>query len=369
MYEQPHNWILYIAVFASAFGIALLATPMAKTLSIKFGAIDYPKKRGMHKDPIPRMGGIAIVLGFMLTMTLIAPFMGPYVPELMTTQFIGFMVGAMVIVIVGILDDIYTLRARTKLAFQVVAALIVIFTDTQISFVMWPFAANLDAFAVPVTLIWIIGVTNAVNLIDGVDGLAAGVSSIAALCLTALCVLSGSPLAVVLSATLAGSCLGFLPRNFSPAEVIMGDTGALFLGYVLAVSSVMGVFKSYAVLSIVIACFALALPIFDTMFAMIRRLIRGKPIMSADRGHLHHRLIDAGLSPSRAVLTLYGLSLICAVIAFTIALDDLRVLLIVVVFIFVFAMMLFVYRKRLGEKKQGDVAEFNDKTTESNAEV
>ncbi len=345
---MEHNWLLYIAAFASAFGISLWATPFSKKLSIKVGAIDYPRKRGMHKEPIPRMGGVAIVLGFIITMFILVPF----VKELQSIQFIGFMIGAVVIVVMGMFDDIYTLKPKIKLAFQMVAALIVIFTGTRINIVTWPFIANLEAFSAPITLVWIIGVTNAVNLIDGVDGLAAGVSSICALCLTVLCVLSGTPLAVVLSACLAGSCFGFLPRNFSPAEVIMGDTGALFLGFVLSVTSIIGVFKSYALLAVVIACFALGLPIFDTIFAMARRALKGKPIMEADRGHLHHRLIDSGLSPSSAVVVLYGLSILMAILAITIALSDWRALIVIIVFIIVLASMMFVYKKRTQEKAE-----------------
>ncbi len=339
---MTHNWLLYIAAFASAFAVSLLATPFAKKLSIKVGAIDYPKKRGMHKEPIPRMGGVAIVLGFVITMAVLSPF----VYELRSMQFVGFIIGALIIVVVGMLDDIYSLSATAKLAFQIVAAVIVIFTGTKIDFVTWPFVANFSFLSVPITLIWIIGVTNAVNLIDGVDGLAAGVSSICALCLLVLCVLSGTPLAVMLTATLAGSCFGFLPRNFSPAEVIMGDTGALFLGFVLSTTSIIGVFKGYAILSVVIAVLVLALPIFDTLFAMIRRALNGKPIMEADRGHLHHRLIDSGLSHSMAVIILYGLSAICGLGAILIALKDIRALLVFFLFIGVMLSMIYVYRKR-----------------------
>ncbi len=337
-----HNWLLYIAAFACAFGISLLATPYAKKLAVKVGAIDYPKKRGMHKEPIPRMGGVAIILGFIITLLMLSPF----ITELKVVQFIGFIVGALVIIVVGILDDIYSLRPKTKFAFQIVAALIVIFTGTKIEFVTWPILANLNMFSMPITLVWIVGVINAVNLIDGLDGLAAGVSSICAMALMVLCILSGTPLAVVLTAALAGSCFGFLPRNFSPAEVIMGDSGSLFLGYVLATSSIIGVFKSYALLSVVIAIFALALPIFDTAFAMLRRALNGKPIYEADRGHLHHRLVDAGLSHSRAVIVLYGISALMGVAAIIIALQDFRAVFILGIFVFVMGLMVYVYKKR-----------------------
>lgn len=342
------DWLLYIAVFACSFAVSLFSTPLAKKISVKLGAIDYPRARGMHKEPLPRMGGIAIVLGFMLTMGFVVL----YLEELRTTQFLGFVIGALIIVVLGMLDDIYTLSAKAKLAVQIVAALVVIFTGTTIKLVFWPVSTFLYNFDIPITLVWIVGVTNAVNLIDGVDGLAAGVSSIASLCLMTLCVISGSAVAVVFTAALAGACLGFLPRNFSPAEVIMGDTGSTFLGFVLAVSSIMGVYKSYALLAVVIAVLALALPILDTLFAMVRRALNGKPIMSPDRGHLHHRLIDAGYSHKQTVVILYGLSAVTGVIAILIAVRDLRATAVVLLSLFVLFLMIYAYRKRVGQGKE-----------------
>ena len=210
----------------------------------------------------------------------------------------------------------------------------------------WPFWQYLRPFNAIITMVWIIGLVNAVNLIDGVDGLAAGVSSMASLCLMILCIISGSNLAVVLTAILAGSCLGFLPRNFSPAEIYMGDTGSTFLGYVLAVTSCIGVYKSYAVLSIVISILAVALPILDTLFAMIRRAINRKPLMSADRGHLHHRLIDSGYSHKQAVIILYGLSLFSAVIAILIAIQNYQATIVVFIFFLILTLMMYVYKSR-----------------------
>lgn len=337
------NWLLYIAAFSSAFGIALFATPFAKKISIKYNVIDQPKSRGMHKEPIPRMGGIAIVIGFVITMILLAPFL----EQLRSRQFIGFIVGAIIIAIVGIIDDKKNIKPRVKLAFQILASLIVVLTGTRINIITFPWLSSyVDAFNAPITMLWIIGVTNAVNLIDGVDGLAAGVSSICATVLLIICIISGNELAVVLTATLAGSCLGFLPRNFSPAEIIMGDTGALFLGFVLSVTSIMGVFKSYALLSVIVALFSLALPIFDTAFAMIRRVIKGKPIMEADRGHLHHRLIDSGLSHKRAVVLLYGISALFGIFAILISIEDIRALVTSIIFIIIMCLIIYVYRKR-----------------------
>ena len=198
-----HNWVLYIAAFASAFAISMVATPFAKKVSEKLGAIDYPKARGMHTKPMPRLGGIAIVMGFMITVLLLYRF----VNDINIKHFTGFIAGAVVIVCVGIVDDVKQLPARVKLVFQIVAALLVIGSGIRINVVMWPVTAYLQKLSGPITLIWIIGVTNAVNLIDGLDGLAAGVSSIASICLIVLCILTGTDSAVMFTAALAGSCL------------------------------------------------------------------------------------------------------------------------------------------------------------------
>jgi UDP-GlcNAc:undecaprenyl-phosphate GlcNAc-1-phosphate transferase len=339
---MAHNWLLYMAVFFIAFGIALLTTPMARSLAIKFHAVDFPRARGMNKEPVPRMGGLAIVLGFVCAVLAVSPF----VEGLNPTQFSGFMIGAVIIVVVGMLDDVYELGPKFKFMMQIISAVIVVCTGTKIDFIMWPLWQVFKPFSGVITVIWIVGLINAVNLIDGLDGLAAGVTSIASLCLMVLCIISGSELAVVLTAALGGSCLGFLPRNFSPAEVYMGDTGSTFLGYVLAVCSCIGVFKSYAILSIVLAVLAMALPICDTLFAMIRRAVNHKPIMMADRGHLHHRLVDAGYTSKQAVMILYGLSAVSAVVAVLIAMKDMRATFVVFFFFIILLLMLFIYRKR-----------------------
>ena len=341
-----HDWLLYIMVFAMSFGIVLFLTPWSRKVSVKLGAIDQPKARGMHKEPIPRLGGIAIVLGFMATMAVVAIFMN----ELRTLEFLGFVIGALIIVGLGILDDIKNLRAGLKFVVQIVAALVVVATGTRIDFIGWPFVEVFEYLSIPITIFWIVGMINALNFIDGVDGLAAGVSSIAAIFLTVLCIMTGSPLAVVFTATLAGSCLGFLPRNFSPADVIMGDTGATFLGYVLAVSSIIGVYKSYALLSVAIVGFAIALPIMDAIFVIVRRTLSGKSAMVADRGHLHHKLIDMGYSHKQTVIISYIISILCGGIAILIAIRDIRAVIIALVSLFVIFAIAYAYRKRMGER-------------------
>lgn len=345
---MEHNWVLYIAAFSTAFAVSNVFTPIAKTISMKVGAIDYPKARGMHQKPMPRMGGLAIVIGFMFTVLLLYRF----VEFGETRKLIGFMVGATMIVVLGMFDDIYDLRARFKFFVQILAALVAIMSGIQIHVVMWPVTKALTYLSVPITLLWIVGVTNAVNLIDGLDGLAAGVSSIAALCVMVLCILTGEEMAILLTAALAGSCLGFLPRNFNPAQIFMGDTGATFLGYTLAVTSILGVFKGYAILALVVSMLCLGLPIFDTIFAMVRRFAKHQPIMQADRGHLHHRLIDRGFTQKQAVMILYIISALCGVFAILIAVKDAKVVVVIVFMVFVMSLVIYFFNHRKKNKDE-----------------
>lgn len=344
---MEHDWVLYIASFSTAFAISNVMTPVAKKLSLKVGAIDYPKARGMHAKPMPRMGGIAIVVGFLLTLLLLYRFMD----HKQSHQITGFIIGSGIIVVLGMFDDCFNLRARFKFLVQIVAALVVIYSGVRINVVFWPFNAALQKLSVPITLLWIVGVTNAVNLIDGLDGLAAGVSSIAALSLMALCIITGDEIAVVLTATLAGSCLGFLPRNFNPAQIFMGDTGATFLGFTLAVTSVLGVFKGYAMLALVVSMLSLGLPIFDTLFAMGRRIAKGESIMSPDRGHLHHRLIDKGFTQKQAVMILYGISILCGLLAIFITFKDTKALVVIVLTVFVLSFVIYFFNNMRKNKE------------------
>lgn len=345
---MEHNWVLYIAAFSTAFAVSNVFTPIAKTISMKVGAIDYPKARGMHQKPMPRMGGLAIVIGFMFTVLLLYRF----VEFGETRKLIGFMIGATMIVVLGMFDDIYDLRARFKFFVQILAALVAIMSGIQIHVVMWPVTKALTYLSVPITLLWIVGVTNAVNLIDGLDGLAAGVSSIAALCVMVLCIITGEEMAISLTAALAGSCLGFLPRNFNPAQIFMGDTGATFLGYTLAVTSILGVFKGYAILALVVSMLCLGLPIFDTIFAMVRRFAKHQPIMQADRGHLHHRLIDRGFTQKQAVMILYIISALCGVFAILIAVKDAKVVVVIVFMVFVMSLVIYFFNHRKKNKDE-----------------
>ncbi|MGE4283988.1 MAG: MraY family glycosyltransferase [Clostridia bacterium] len=303
--------LFLVLSFIVAFLIAFAATPLAKVIAYKIGAIDVPKDdRRIHKKPIPRLGGLAIFYGFIISVVAFVE---------IDKSIRGILLGALVIVLLGIIDDVKQLKAKVKLVFQIIAALIVVFHGVRIEVLTNPnlFSAKetieLGFWSVPLTVAWIIGVTNAVNLIDGLDGLAAGISSIASICLLFVSLLAGEPVGIIsstamITAALAGSCLGFLPYNFNPAKVFMGDTGATFLGFILATISIQGLFKFYAVISFAAPLLILGLPIFDTGYAILRRMIHGKSIMEADRGHLHHRLIDMGFSQRQTVMILYTIS-------------------------------------------------------------
>lgn len=297
-----------LVTFIVAFIITFSLTPFVKKLAFRIGAIDVPKdNRRMHKKPTARLGGLAIYIGFVIS-TLLFSKIGPSIA--------GILIGSTIIVTLGVFDDIYALSAKLKLAVQLIAALCPVLAGVQIDFIKVPSVISeygyigLGWLAIPITLIWIVGITNAINLLDGLDGLACGVSSISALTLLFIAIIVGEPVVAFVTSALAGACFGFLPYNFNPAKLFMGDTGSLFLGFVLASISVEGLFKGYAVISIAAPLLVLGLPIFDTASAIIRRVRNHQPIMSPDRGHLHHRLVDMGFSQKRAVLIIYTLCII-----------------------------------------------------------
>ena len=296
-----------IAAFAVAAVLSYFFTPPVKNFAHKVGAIDVPKDaRRMHKKPIPRLGGLAIYGGFLCSILIFGQ---------LDETMLCVLLGAAIIVALGIFDDVLALGAKLKFVVQIVAAAIpVCIGDLQIGLFTnlnplsdTPFV-HLGILAVPVTIIWIVGITNAVNLIDGLDGLAVGVSSIAAITMLAVALLTGNmPIAITMAA-LAGACIGFMPYNLNPAKIFMGDTGSTFLGYMLATVSIMGLFKFYAVISFAVPFLILGLPIFDTANAIIRRVAAGRSPMSPDRGHVHHKLIDMGFNQKQAVAILYAIS-------------------------------------------------------------
>ena len=295
------------ALLAAAL-IALVTTPVVRSLAFKMRAVDVPKdNRRMHSHPIPRMGGLAIFLGFLFSVLIFVP---------LTDELRGMLLGAVVIVVLGVLDDIYALPAMPKFLVQIGAALIAVLQGNVITHLSNPnlFSAspiwNLGVLSIPFSVLWIVAITNAVNLIDGLDGLACGVSAISSMTLLVIALTVSEPQVALLMAALAGACLGFLPYNLNPAKIFMGDTGSTFLGYVLAVVSIQGLFKYATIISFAVPFLLMGLPIFDTCFAILRRVSHGQSPMAPDRGHILHRLIDMGLSQKQAVAVLYVISAI-----------------------------------------------------------
>ncbi|QEK13691.1 undecaprenyl/decaprenyl-phosphate alpha-N-acetylglucosaminyl 1-phosphate transferase [Crassaminicella thermophila] len=287
-----------------------MMTPLAKKLAYKLGAIDVPKDdRRVHKSPIPRMGGLAIYLGFLVSVLVALP---------LDKKMIGMLIGGTLIVLMGIVDDIKPLSAKTKLAGQLISAIILVYCGMKIGKLNIPFTdiqIKFQLLSIPVTIFWIVGITNTINLIDGLDGLAAGVAIIAALSLSYVAYVNGRYETAIMTLAIAGASMGFLPYNFNPAKIFMGDTGSLFLGYMLAAISIDGLIKGATAIATVVPVLALGLPIFDTTFAILRRAINGRPIMQPDKGHLHHKLLSTGMGQKRTVLILYAISSVFGVSA------------------------------------------------------
>lgn len=303
----------YLVPFLIALIVAYALTPSVKKLAIKVGAVDRPNARKVHTHVIPRLGGLAIYIGFMAAVLYSAPLR----PELL-----GLLIGCTAIVALGIWDDICNIPAKVKLAGQIVAAAIPVAFGIQIEWMTNPFGSLIvlpEIIAVPLTIFWIIGFTNTVNLIDGLDGLAAGVSFIASVSLFLLAYHMNQFLPAVIIVSMAGAALGFLQYNFNPAKIFMGDTGSMLLGYTMAVSAVLGLVKTAAAVALVVPIIALGLPILDTLFAIIRRKMSGVPIFQPDKGHLHHRLLALGLSQKQAVLIMYCVSIVLGIVALFVA--------------------------------------------------
>lgn len=286
---------------ALAFGLAFFLTPYIIRLAHKTGALDQPEARKIHREPTPLLGGLAVFFAFWVTVALVLLFTGA------ERQLMGLFAGSSVILLLGFLDDLKGLSYKIKFGGQFAAALILIAYNIRIEFITLPFGDMIFLgpwIAVPLTLLWVVGVTNAVNLIDGIDGLATGVSAIAAVVMFSL-MWGEFPVLAVLSLVLAGAALGFLPHNFNPARIFLGDTGSLFLGFMLAAFSITGVTKQATLTTVAIPLLIFGLPITDTFYAIWRRFRSRQPLFKADNGHIHHRLLDLGLSTRQAVLVLY----------------------------------------------------------------
>lgn len=333
--------VIYLCgvVYLLAFVITLALVPLTIKLAGKVGAIDIPKdNRRVHTKPIPRIGGVAIFVAITVS-AIIASTSGLFSPgavdrvngianihwdfDLLTegriNPTLGVVLGGVIIFIVGFIDDLKGMSPKVKLAGQIVAATFVYAVGVRIEFISNIFGDGVANFSTLicyiVTVTWIVAITNTINLIDGLDGLAAGVVAIASLCIAYVGYIFGFYIGAFPMLAIAGGALGFLPYNFFPAKTFMGDCGSQYLGFMLASFSILGTVKSATIVAVLIPSLALFLPIIDTLLAIVRRAINGKPIMQADKGHLHHRLLKSGMGQRRTVLCLYGVCGIMGVAA------------------------------------------------------
>ena len=303
--------MLYLAAFITTLILSLTITPVVINLAHKLNFIDQPGERKINTRVVATAGGTAIYLAFIIPLRF-------FLPANQTVK--GIIIGGTFMLLLGLLDDKFEISAPVKFSGQIIGALILIYYGVKINFITNPFGGfiYLGIYAVPFTVFWIVSIINTINLIDGLDGLAAGVSIIAVLTLFAVALQENQVIAPMLAVLLAGSCFGFLKYNFNPAKIFMGDTGAMFIGYIIAAVSITGALKSAAAVTIFVPMLALAIPILDTTFAIVRRIFNDRPIGEADHGHIHHRLLAIGMNQRQAVISVYIISAILGAVAFII---------------------------------------------------
>ena len=306
---------LYVIGFVASCALSVILTPIVKKFAIWVGAVAVPNHRSVHTKIMPQMGGLAIFFAFVGAYFIIAPATASFNGDVA----MALLVGGAVIILVGALDDRFVLSPKVKLLGQFIAAGVVVYSGISVDFVQLPFGGYIDVnhwVGIPITILWIVGVTNAVNLIDGLDGLSAGVSGIATATIMVLSIMMGNYSVALICAVLLGSIIGFLFFNFHPASIFMGDTGALFLGFALATLSILG-YKQATIVSLLVPILILGVPLSDTFIAILRRKINNKPLFAADKGHLHHCLMGLGFTTRKTVLIIYGVSTLfglCAVL-------------------------------------------------------
>ncbi|MDR7078823.1 UDP-GlcNAc:undecaprenyl-phosphate GlcNAc-1-phosphate transferase [Neobacillus niacini] len=299
--------MLFITLIV-CFTVSILITPLVKKLAFLIGATDKPNRRKVHQSTMPRLGGLAIFISFIIGIVILQP---------ENPASTAILIGCTIIVITGVCDDLFELPAKYKLLGQLAAAFTIVFVgDLQVLFINLPFGGQLEFgyLSIPFTILWIVGITNAINLIDGLDGLAAGVSSIALVTISGMALLQGSLYVVIVGSIVLISTLGFLFYNFHPASIFMGDTGALFLGFVISVLSLLG-YKNVTFISFIIPVIILGVPISDTFFAIMRRIINHQPLSAPDKSHLHHCLLRLGYTHRQTVLLIYAMAAFFGIVA------------------------------------------------------
>lgn len=316
---------VYVWAFVIALIVTYICTPLVRTLAVKIGAIDAPDARKVHQVSIPRLGGLAIYIGYMVSLLY-------SVKDISSVK--GLIIGSVILVAVGIWDDVKQIGPKTKLLGQIVAASMLPIFDNAIHFIsIGDHMLYLEYLSIPLTVFWIVGFTNIVNLIDGLDGLAAGISLIACIAICIVTLQMGQVDLACITLALAGAACGFLRYNFNPAKIFMGDTGSMLLGYTMAAISVMGSVKTAATVGLVVPVIVLGLPILDTLFAIVRRRINGRPVFQPDKGHLHHRLLAMGLTQKQAVLLMYAITAVLGCVSIVAAKANFTIGLLLVVLI------------------------------------
>ena len=314
--------------FLLAFITAFVITPYTIRLAKKVGAVDIPNDRRINKKAMPRLGGLAVIAGFVMSAIYLVITMKvenkiDFISDGLDKKILGVFLGGTILTIICFIDDVKGIKPLVKLAGQLLSAIVVASCGVLIDNFVIPFKEHsiiiIEVFGYILTIGWIVGITNAINLIDGLDGLSSGITLIACISLLIIFSLNGSPLiAIILITALAGGIVGFLPYNFNPAKTFIGDVGSNFMGFAIAVISILGVAKTYTAIVIIAPIIVLALPIFDTIWAIIRRIVKSKSIkgvFKADKGHLHHKLMARGYTQKQAVLILYGITATLGMVA------------------------------------------------------
>lgn len=322
------DYIDFTIAFLIAGITTYLATFLVKKFAVKIGAVDFPNHRKIHKIVKPRLGGIAIFIGAFLGALYLHPY-HEHLPEILF--------GAIVILLTGSLDDRFGIRPVIKLGGQLIAASFLISDGLIIERLTLPFLGMVDLgfFSVLITVLWVVGITNAINLIDGLDGLATGVTAIAFMSMLVMAIIDGQFVAAVLCIVFIGANIGFLFHNFYPAKIYMGDAGSNLLGYMIAVVSMLGLFKNIALLGFIIPIIVLAVPIFDTLYAIVRRAHKKGSIMAADNKHIHYRLMENGYSHRKAVLIIYAFSALFGAMAVLFSNSSIMLSIIIMFFILI----------------------------------
>lgn len=330
--------IIYLFLFVFTLGLVTVLTPVAIRLAERIGAVDIPTERKVHGRPIPRLGGAAVVLSVAIALT-VGALVNPYLGRILASRLTGLMLGSLVIIGIGLYDDTRNAKPLIKLFFQIIAASIAVSMGAQFELASNPFVEQMRDFfdlgrlAFPLSLFWIVGLTNAMNLIDGLDGLATGIALFTSTTLFLISINLGTGIETYFYIALAGATLGFLRYNRFPARVFLGDTGSMFLGFVLACLSITGYQKSFTLSSIIIPTLIFGVPIFDSTLALARRYLNQTGVATADRGHLHHRLLDVGLTQRQTVYLLYFVTVLLGIIAFafTVQLNEYASVIVVVI--------------------------------------